>query len=274
MVDFKDLIKAGIHFGHQTARWNPRMEPYIWGYRNGIHLIDVSKTAQQLERAAQFLEKVAAQCEQILWVGTKKPAQKSIETTAKTLKMPYVSDRWVGGTLTNFPQVKKSVTKLLHLEDVLARSASFHYTKKELSVFQKMVSRLQENVGGIRALKWPIGALVLVDIKKELTALKEARLAGVPVIAVVDTNCDPSLVDYVIQGNDDSPKAISYVIDYLGQAVQRGLEHPVEKVERQAHQEQEESLTAGLVGELGEEEGRDEKRRVPRGPRRPPTRTR
>lgn len=268
MIDFKDLVKAGLHFGHQTSRWNPRMATYIWGNRNGIHLVDVSKTAHQLEQAAQFLEKIAAQGDQILWVGTKKPAKKSVETNAKALKMPYVTDRWVGGTLTNFPQVKKSVTKLLHLEDVLARSASFHYTKKELSVFQKMATRLLENVGGIRSLTWPIGAIVVVDIKKELTALKEARAAGVPIVALVDTNCDPSLVDYVIPGNDDSPKSVSFVIEYLGQAVKRGLEHPVEKMKREELQQQEEQLTVRLVGE-DEESGT---RRPSRGQRRPPAR--
>ncbi len=272
MIDFKDLVKVGLHFGHQTSRWNPRMAIYIWGDRGGIHLIDVSKTAHQLEQAAQFLEKIAAQGEQILWVGTKKPAKQSVEATAKAVKMPYVTDRWVGGTLTNFSQVKKSVTKLLHLEDVLARSASFHYTKKEFSVFQKMASRLFENVGGIRSLTWPIGALVVVDIKKELTALKEARAAGVPVVALVDTNCDPFLVDYVIPGNDDSPKSIAFVIEYLGQAVKHGLENPVEKVKREEAHEQEEQLTVRLVGERGDEEEKGAVRRPSRGPRRSPSR--
>ena len=274
MIDFKDLIKAGLHFGHQTARWNPKMARYIWGNRNGIHLIDVSKTANQLEQAAKFLESVAAQGSQILLVGTKKPAQQAIVTTAKALNMPHVSDRWVGGTLTNFPQVKKSVTKLLHFEDVLSRADAFNYTKKELSIFQKMGGRLQENVGGIRALKWPLGAIVLVDVKKELTALKEANVVKVPVVALVDTNCDPSMVDYIIPGNDDSPKSIAFVLDYLGQAIQRGLaraEHkgPQEEVNIAA----DEPLTVRLVGELGQD---DEKsgstRRAPRGPRHAPSR--
>jgi small subunit ribosomal protein S2 len=266
VIDFKDLIKAGLHFGHQTARWNPKMDRYIWGHRNGIHLIDVAKTATQLERAAQFLESVAAQGQQILFVGTKKPAQQAILLSAKAVNMPCVNERWVGGTLTNFPQVKKSVTKLLHLEDVLSRATSFNYTKKELSIFQKMAGRLQENVGGIRTLKWPIGALVLIDVKKELTALKEAIVAKVPVVALVDTNCDPSLVDYVIPGNDDSPKAVTFVLDYLSQAVQRGLAH----VERKELQEEalaaEESLTERLAGELAQEEDRSgsSTRRAPR----------
>lgn len=273
MIDFKDLIKAGLHFGHQTARWNPKMARYIWGHRNGIHLIDVSKTAFQLDQAAQFLESMAALSNQILFVGTKKPAQQAIETTAKALNMPYVSERWIGGTLTNYPQVKKSITKLLHFEDVLARAASFNYTKKELSVFQKMVSRLQENVGGIRALKWPIGVLVVIDVKKELTALKEAHAAHIPVVALVDTNCEPSMIDYVIPGNDDSPKSIAFVLDYLGQAVQRGLVRAVQKdTEEEIAAHEEESLTARLEGELVDEEKNREgaHRGGPRGQRRPP----
>lgn len=238
MVDFRDLVKAGVHFGHQTARWNPRMAPYIWGHRKGIHLIDVSKTAHYLEQAAKFLESVASEGKQILWVGTKKPAQKIIDELAPKLKMPYVNHRWIGGTLTNFPQVKKSVTKLLHFEDVLARSDQFAYTKKELLNFQKIVDRLNDNVGGIRNLKWPIGAIVIVDVKKERTALREAHAAGVPVVALVDTNCDPSMVDYIIPGNDDSPKAISIVINYLGEVVRQGLKKAVDSKEKEVKKEE------------------------------------
>lgn len=224
MIDFRDLVKSGVHFGHQTARWNPRMAPYIWGSRNGVHLIDVSKTAHFLEQAAKFLESMAAQDRTILWVGTKKSAQVAIAEAAKGLNMPYVTHRWVGGTLTNYSQVKKSVTKLLHFEDVLGRSGGHHYTKKELTVFQKIVDRLLNSVGGIRTMTWPVGAIVVVDIKKEATVIKEARAAGIPVIALVDTNCDPSSIDYVVPANDDSPKAIRLLIDYLGQAAKRGFD--------------------------------------------------
>jgi len=224
MIDFRDLIKAGIHFGHQKSRWNPKMAPFIWGYKSGIHLVDVSKTAQALERASKFLEEVAAKGEQILWVGTKKSAQKVIEKNALVLEMPYVSNRWIGGTLTNFSQVKKSVTKLLHFEDVLVRSDNYPYKKKELLMYQKNVDRLKNNVGGICKLKWPIGALVVVDVKHEQTALREAQVAGIPVVALVDTNCDPSMVDYVIPGNDDSPKAVELIVNYLTEATKRGIE--------------------------------------------------
>lgn len=225
MIDYRKLIAAGAHFGHQKSRWSPKMAPYIWGYKNGVHLIDVSKTANQLEKAAQFLENIAAQGKSILWVGTKKPAQQIIATTANGLKMPYVNHRWIGGTLSNYSQVKKSVTKLLHYEDILARSEKFpHYNKKELNTLQKALERLKKNVGGIKGLAWPVGALVLIDVRKENSALREAASMGVPVVALVDTNNDPSMVDFVIPGNDDAPRAIKVIVDYLGEAAGRGAQ--------------------------------------------------
>lgn len=225
MIDFRTLVKAGVHFGHQKTRWCPKMAPYIWGYKNNIHLIDVSKTAAQLEKAAQFLQSVAAEGKQILWVGTKKAAQDSVFATATGLQQPYVNHRWIGGTLSNNSQVRKSVTRLLHHEDIIAKAEKFpHYTKKEFAIFQKMVDRLQKNVGGIRHLAWPVGAIVLVDVIKEQSALKEAVRMGVPVVALVDTNGDPSFVNYVIPANDDAPRSIKIIIDYLGQAVRKGQE--------------------------------------------------
>jgi small subunit ribosomal protein S2 len=221
----KRLVEAGVHFGHLMSRWCPKMAPYIWGNRNKVHLIDVSKTAHQLERAAQFLESVAAEGKQVLWVGTKKAAQGAIAQAAKVSHMPSVNHRWIGGTLSNFIQVKKSVTKLAHHEDVIEKAEKMpHYTKKELNVFQKLVQRLDKNVGGIRQLKWPIGAVVIVDVRKEAAALREAVTMGIPVVGLVDTNNDPSLVDYVIPGNDDAPEAVACILEVLGAAVARGVE--------------------------------------------------
>lgn len=222
-VDFKELVKAGVHFGHQTSRWCPKMAPYIWGYKNNVHLIDVSKTAHQLEKAAQFLEGIAAEGKNILWVGTKKSAQAIVQAMATKLDMPFVNHRWVGGTLSNRPQVRKSVTKLLHFQDVLSKSDQFPlYTKKEFNVIQKAAQRLEKNVGGIKNLHWPLGALVVVDVTKERSAIKEAAAVGVPVVALVDTNGDPSLVNYVIPANDDAPRAIKVVLDFLAEAVEKG----------------------------------------------------
>lgn len=224
MISFRELIQAGLHFGHQKSRWCPKMAPYIWGHRNGIHLIDVSKIAINLEKSSKFLEEVAARGETILWVGTKKSAKGMIESIGQNLNMPYVSYRWLGGTITNFYQVKKAVTKFLHLEDVIKKSQETLYTKKEFVTFQKSADRLKKTVGGLIELKMPIGAIVLIDVKKEHTALQEAVSAGVPVVALVDSNADPVGVDFVIPGNDDSPKAIKLVLDYLAAGAARGLD--------------------------------------------------
>lgn len=263
MFDLKKLIEAGVHFGHQTWRWCPKMKPYIWGSKNSVHLIDVSKTAIQMEKASKFLEKIASEGKTILWVGTKKSAQHAIQDIAIKLTAPFVTHRWIGGTLTNFPQVKKSVTKLLHYEDVLSKADQHLYTKKELGLFQKMVERNQKNVGGIRKLSWPIGAVVIVDVKKEHTAVREAASAGVPIVALVDTNSDPSLVDYVIPANDDIPRSVSVILGYLSEAVARG------QSVAEANRPQEDVASENSVEKMLEQALRgDDEEEKNRGPRR------
>lgn len=229
MRDFKglfgELVKAGVHFGHQRSRWCPRMGQYIWGYKNNVHLINVSLTASQLDKAEKFLESVAAEGKSIMWVGTKKAASSIIKDAATKLNMPYVNHRWLGGTLMNWSQVKKSLTLLLHYEDILSKAESNpFYTKKELNLFKKTVEKLERSVGGIRKLTLPIGAIVIVDVNKEQSAVKEAASMGVPIVGLVDTNSDPSLVDYVIPANDDSPQSVGLLINYLSAAVARGKE--------------------------------------------------
>ncbi len=243
MIDFKELVKAGVHFGHQASRWVPKMDPYIWGVKNKVHLIDVSKTAHQLEKASQFLQDVAAQGKQILWIGTKKPARAIIKEAAVSFDMPYVDYRWIGGTLSNYGQVKKSVTKLLHFEDVVSKSESYpNYTKKELNSIRKNADRLEAIVGGLKSLKWPLGAVVIVDVNREQSALKEAVSVGLPVVALVDTNADPSLVDYVIPANDDAPRSIGVIVDYLKKAVEKGIE--LKAVKKEAAQAEKTAETA------------------------------
>jgi len=225
MIDLlKRLVKNSVQYGHQTWRWCPKMKPYIWGQKGGVHLIDVSKTAYHLEKAARFLESVAAAGQPIVWVGTKKAAQAVIKKTAESINCPYVTHRWIGGTFTNPLQIKKSLTKLGHFEDILSKTDKQHYTKKEYGVFQKIVDRLLKNVGGIRTMGWPVGAVVIIDVRKEHVVVREAIAAGIPIVALVDTNGDPSMIDYVIPGNDDVPRSIATVADYLAQAVKRGQE--------------------------------------------------
>lgn len=240
---YKKLIEAGVHFGHQASRWSPKMEQYIWGTKNKIHLIDVSQTAYQLEKSAAFLKDVAAKGQQILWVGTKKSAQNVVREIALKLDMPYVDHRWVGGTLSNFSQVKKSVTRLLYDEDIVAKFEKYpFYTKKELSVIKKRVERSRKVVGGITNLKWPIGAIILVDVSKEESALKEASTMGIPVVGLVDTNSDPSLVDFVIPSNDDSEKSIRCVMEFLANAVEQGIATFVSESARKEVSKKEDAL--------------------------------
>jgi len=261
MIDLKTLIKSGVYFGHQKSRWCPKMEPYIWGHRSGIHLIDVSKTAINLDKAAIFLKSMAEQKKPILWVGTKQAAQQIVSDTAKNLEMPYIAHRWVGGLITNFPQVKKSVTKLLHYEDILAKSDEFGYTKKEISRLGKSAGKLKKIIGGITKLTWPIGALVVVDAKKEITAIREAAQMGVPVVALVDTNSDPSLVDFVIPANDDSPKSIKVIIDYLAEAVAEGKAKAAAKSSDEQHEAKEIEEIHGI--RALEEEGEESEAKKP-----------
>ena len=214
MIDLRKLLEAGVHFGHRTSRWSPKMKPFIWGAKNKIHLIDVAKTAFLLDRATKFLTEAVKTGRPILWVGTKKAAAPIIEDVAKTLDMPYVIHRWIGGTLSNFTQVKKAVTRLLHLQDALTKSKSYH-TKKEMSVLQKEIMRLEKNVGGIIDLAYPPAALFVIDAKREHAAVQEALTLGIPVVAIVDTNTDPTGINFVIPSNDDAPRAISCIIDYI-----------------------------------------------------------
>ena len=268
MIELSLLIQNCVQFGHQTWRWCPRMAPFIWGKKNGIHLIDVSKTAQQLERAAQFLESIASEGKQILWIGTKPAAKETVDAIGRRLRMPAVAHRWIGGTLTNNSQVKKSITKLLHLKDVIEKYDKEQYTKKELGTVQKLADRLNKNVGGIQTLNWPVGALVVVDIRKEHSAVREAIAAGVPVVAIVDTNNDPSTVEYPIPANDDVARSIRVLLDYLADAAERG--YKVAKASRKApeaaasavaQQQEVAQLVEQAIG-LSEEETNDNKKKA------------
>jgi small subunit ribosomal protein S2 len=218
----KELIDAGVHFGHKTSKWCPKMKPFIWGARNKVYFIDVTKTAFILEKACTQIKTIASNGGKILWVGTKTAAQPSIKLAGQELEMPIVYHRWIGGTLTNFDQVKKGVLRLMHLKDAVKKPL-LTLKKKEVVRMQKEAERLEKNFGGIATLKYPPAAMIVVDVKKEATAVKEAVASNVPVIGLVDTNSDPSSLTIAIPTNDDSEKAIAYIVSKLIEAAKDGL---------------------------------------------------
>lgn len=235
-IDLKQLLDVGIHFGHKTSRWSPQMRPFIWGARNKVHLIDISKTAFLLERAGAFAKGLAAEGGSFLFVGTKKPAQDLIKKSAGALNMPYVVHRWIGGTLSNFEQVKKAITRLLHFQDIIKKNQG-NYKKKEIVMIQKEIERLEKNIGGIINLDYPPAAIVVVDGKKEHAVIKEASRLGIPIIGLIDTNTDPKGVTHVIPGNDDSPKSIEFVLNYIEGAIKAGRSQFEQKKQEQKAQQ-------------------------------------
>jgi small subunit ribosomal protein S2 len=204
----KQLLEAGVHFGHQTRRWNPKMKPYIFGARNGIYIIDLQKTVRLFKKAYNFIQDTVANGQGVLFVGTKKQAQDSIFEEASRAGQFYVNHRWLGGMLTNFSTIKKSIERLNTLIDILNNPEETNFTKKELVNLGRQHDKLNRNLAGIREMRKPPGAVFIVDPKKENIAVREARKLGIPIIAIVDSNCDPDEIDYVIPGNDDAIRAI------------------------------------------------------------------
>ncbi|MCP4649113.1 MAG: 30S ribosomal protein S2 [PVC group bacterium] len=222
VVSIKQLLEAGVHFGHQTRRWNPKMAKYIFGERNGIYIIDLERTEQELDQAYQFLSKTVSKGGYALFVGTKKQAQQAIVNEATRCEMFYVEQRWLGGTLTNFETIRKSVKRLDELEKMRDDGTFDKLTKKEVTLLKKEMSKLIKNLGGIRKMNKLPGAVFVVDVKKEETAVKEARRLKIPVIGIVDTNSDPDVIDYVIPGNDDAIKSIRLICSAMAEAVLTG----------------------------------------------------
>ncbi len=219
VVTMKSLLESGVHFGHQTKRWNPKMARYIFSQRNGIHIIDLQKTSTCIIEAYDAARSIVKEGKSILFVGTKKQAQLVIETEAKRCGMPFVSNRWLGGMLTNFSTIKKSVSTLKRIEKMEKDGTFDSMTKKEVSLLTKEKVKLERNLGGIKDMKQLPGALFVIDTKKETIAIKEAKKLGIPVIAVVDTNCDPTDITYPIPGNDDAIRAISLFVEIIARAV-------------------------------------------------------
>jgi len=221
-VTIKQLLEAGAHFGHQTSRWHPRMKRYIFTKRNGIHIIDLEQTVGMLEKACSFIEQLVADGGNVLFVGTKKQAQESIEEEAKRCNMYYINQRWLGGVLTNFNTIQSRIDYLVRLEDQQARGELERLPKKEALKLGKEMVRLNRMIGGIKEMTSLPSALFIVDITKERLALNEAKRVGIPVVAVADTNCDPTGIDYPIPANDDAIKAIRLTCSKIADSVLRG----------------------------------------------------
>ena len=219
VISMKQLLEAGVHFGHQTRRWNPKMAEYIFTERNGIYIIDLQKTAKKIEEAYAFIRDVALDGKDILFVGTKKQAQEAITDEAKRVGMYYVNNRWLGGMLTNFKTIRKSIDRLYQLQKMEEDGTFELLPKKEVMKLRKEMEKLEKNFGGIKEMKDMPGAMFVVDPRKEKIAIAEAKRLNIPVVAIVDTNCDPEEVDYVIPGNDDAIRAVKLIVECIANAV-------------------------------------------------------
>lgn len=221
-ISMKALLEAGVHFGHQTHRWNPKMARYIYGSRNNIHIIDLQKTVRELKKAFAFIKSVSATNKKILFVGTKKQAQDAIAQEAKRCHCPFVAERWLGGTLTNFETIRKSAKRLEELEQMKAKGVLELLSKKERAMKDKDIKRLAKSLMGIKDMVDLPGCLFVIDPSNEITAVLEGRKMGLPIVAVCDTNTDPDLIDYPIPGNDDAIRAIRLITNLIAEAVLQG----------------------------------------------------
>jgi small subunit ribosomal protein S2 len=238
-VTMKELLESGVHFGHQTNRWNPKMKTYIYTARNGIYIIDLQQTVGLFDAAYKFVIDMVASGKELLFVGTKKQAQESIKTEAERCDMPYVNQRWLGGMLTNFATIKKSIDRLDTLDGMLGDDSISAFTKKEILKLQRERDKLQKVLGGIRGTKELPGGIFVVDPRKELIAVKEGKKLGIPIVAVVDTNCDPDDIDYIIPGNDDAIRAIKLFSSKMADSVIEGKKRFEELIQAKSDKEDE-----------------------------------
>ena len=257
-ITMKELLEAGVHFGHQTKRWNPRMKEYIFGERNGIYIIDLQKTLKMFKEASKFVTDLTGQGKVILFVGTKRQAQDAIAEEANRCGMFYINQRWLGGLLTNWITVQKSVKRLQELDEMATDGRYELLTKKEVIRLERERKHLQANLAGIKNMRRLPDALFVVDSNNEAIAVKEARKLGIPVVAVVDTNCDPTVVDYVIPGNDDALRAIRLFTSKISDSVVEGVQMAGDKRAADAGVTADEQLEAAPVELSGLEAGADE----------------
>lgn len=251
-LTMKELLESGVHFGHQTKRWNPRMKPYIFGARNGIYIIDLQKTVRMFKVVYDFVTDTVANGKSVLFVGTKKQARDSIYEESNRCEMFYVHNRWLGGMLTNFQTIKKSIDRLNYLNTIQNDGSINFFPKKERLKLAKERLKLDNNLGGIRTMDALPGAIFVVDPKNEAIAVREGRRLNIPIIAIVDTNCNPDEIDYVIPGNDDAIRAIRLITSRIADACVEGKERLAEKQQAETDKEieEEESEVAAASAEL------------------------
>ncbi len=261
----KQLLEAGVHFGHQTKKWNPKMKPYIFGERNGIYIVDLQKTTGLLMKACNFLKDVASKGGNILFVGTKRQSQEIIKTEAMKCNMFYVNQRWLGGLLTNFQTVRKSIKRMKEIEGMKEDGSIKLYSKKEESQLNKELNKLKKNLEGVKNIATLPSAIFIIDAKNEEIAVKEAKKLGIPVVALVDTNSDPDIIDYPIPGNDDAIKSIKLITSLISDSVLEGRTNFAKSseqiesdkdMEEESHINVDETIVEKLIGaDLTEGEG-------------------
>ena len=249
-TNFEQLLEAGCHFGHLKRKWNPAMAPYIFMERNGIHIIDLNKTALKIEEAAEALKNIAKSGRKVLFVGTKKQAQEVVAAKAQEVAMPYITERWAGGMLTNFPTIRKAVKKMSNIDKMMTDGTFDNISKREKLQITSQREKLEKNLGSIADLTRLPSAIFVVDVMKEHIAVAEANRLGIPVFGIVDTNSNPNNIDFVIPANDDATKSIDVILTAVCEAIKEGLEErKVEKADEEAAQQQAEEGKEGKEGE-------------------------
>ena len=259
IVNMKKLLEAGVHFGHQTRRWNPKMAEYIFTERNGIYIIDLQQTVGLVDKAYNYIKEVVANGQDILFVGTKKQAQESIEKEAKRCGMHFVSQRWLGGMLTNYKTIRKRIDRLHELEEMEESGKYELLPKKEVIQLRHEADKLEKFLGGIKNMNDLPGAMFVVDPKKEENAVKEAKIMGIPVVAIIDTNCDPDEIDVVIPGNDDAIRAIKLLTSVMADAVLEAKQGVQLEAEAAAEEQSEETDNSKVEEKENTEENKDNK---------------
>jgi small subunit ribosomal protein S2 len=247
MAEIKELLDAGVHFGHLTRKWNPNMAPYIFMERNGIHIIDLNKTAVKLNEAAEAMKKIARSGRKIMYVATKKQAKEIVSNAAKDVNMPYITERWPGGMLTNFVTIRKAVKKMSSIDKMKADGTFMVLSKRERLQIDRQRAKLEKTLGSISDMSRLPAALFVVDVKREAIAIAEAKKLGIPTFAMVDTNADPELVDFAIPSNDDASKSITIILDSLNLGVKEGLADRKKEKEVQAAAKKDEEATKEAV---------------------------